>query len=55
MELKNIISGQVIVFHSRTPGLRLLPLPAVVIILGVAIANAVAWAAVGIVLVRKQI
>ena len=54
MELRKIISGRAITYHSRTPGLRLLPLPAVIIILAVVIANAVAWAAVGIVLVRKD-
>lgn len=37
--------------HDRLWGLRKLPLPAVVIVLGLVVANAVAWAGVGIALV----
>ena len=39
-------------FHHRIPGLRRLPLPAVVILSGVVLANAAVWAAVAIVLVN---
>ena len=37
--------------HARIPGLRKLPLKAVVIILGLGFANAFVWAAIGVVLV----
>ncbi len=51
MGLRKIISSRATAYHGRTPGLRKLPLPATAIIVGVALANAVAWVAVGIVLV----
>ncbi|KAL9131529.1 MAG: hypothetical protein Q9217_000543 [Psora testacea] len=41
---------RVATYHQQIPGFRKLPLPAVSIILGLVAANAVVWAAVGIVL-----
>lgn len=38
-------------YHKNTPGLRRLPLPAIAVIGAVAFVNALAWVAVGIVLV----
>lgn len=51
MGLGEIVSSRAIAYHGRIPGLRKLPLPAIAIIAGVAIVNAAAWVAVGIVLV----
>ncbi len=51
MELRKIILSRASAYHGRTPALRKLPLPAIAIIAGVAVANAAAWVAVGIVLV----
>ena len=52
LHLKDGINRQAIACHRRISGLRKLPLPAVGIIVGLAIANALVWVAVGIVLVR---
>ncbi|MCJ1346984.1 hypothetical protein MMC31_005204 [Peltigera leucophlebia] len=40
--------------HQRTPGLRTLPLPSLVIIASVAFGNAVIWAIAGVVLVNTN-
>ena len=45
------LKGKVARYHERTPGLRRFPLPAVAIILGLGLANALIWAAVGVILV----
>lgn len=39
--------------HSRLPGIRKIPLPAIAIILFVAFVNVVVWVAAAIVLVRR--
>ena len=49
------IRDHTVVLHSRTPGLRQLPLPAVAIIVGLLFANALAWAGVGIALVGYNV
>ena len=49
-EVKKTIHKNVVAIHTRTPGIRKLPFPAVSIIVALVIANALAWAAVGIVL-----
>lgn len=36
-------------YHGRTPGVRRLPIPAIAIILAVALVNALAWVAAGII------
>ena len=36
-------------YHGRTPGVRELPLPAIAIILAVALVNALVWVAAGII------
>lgn len=56
--MPNIRSGinlRAIMCHSRIPGLRKLPLPAVAIIVGLILVNALVWLAVGIVLVRNAV
>lgn len=40
------------VYHSKAPGLSKLPFPAIAIIVGVALVNALIWVAIGIVVVR---
>ena len=55
MELRKIVSSRAVAYHNRTPGLRKLPLPAIAIILAVALANAAAWVAIGVVLVWEWI
>lgn len=45
------IKDKAVVFHGRTPGLRELPLPLVIIIVGLVFINAAVWVAIGIVLV----
>ncbi|KAL8788655.1 MAG: hypothetical protein Q9213_001583 [Squamulea squamosa] len=37
-------------YHSKTPGLSKIPFPAIAIIIGIALVNALVWVAVGIVL-----
>lgn len=51
VHLKDGINRRAVACHGCIPGLRKLPLPAVSIIVGLAIANALVWVAVGIVLV----
>ena len=49
--IKQSIRDHAVDIHSRTPGIRQLPLPAVAIIVGLGLLNALAWAGVGIALV----
>lgn len=53
--IKKSIRDHAVALHSQTPGLRQLPLPAVAIIVGLVVANALAWAGVGIALVGKNV
>ena len=49
-KLHNSIHGRAVAVHSRTPGLCKIPFPAIGIIACLAIANIIAWVAVGLVL-----
>lgn len=48
---KRKVEDYVVDKHSRAPGLQKLPLSALVIIVALIVANALTWAAVGVVLV----
>jgi hypothetical protein len=52
LHLKHCTSRRAAACHERIPGLNKLPLPAVSIIVGLVIANALVWIAVGTVLVQ---
>lgn len=52
---KQRLGNKVARYHGHTPLLRKLPLPAVIIILALALVNGVVWVAVGIVLVRNPV
>lgn len=45
------IRNRAVYYHAKAAGMRKLPLPALTIIAGLAVTNAVTWAGVGIVLV----
>ncbi|KAL6717136.1 hypothetical protein ACLMJK_005051 [Lecanora helva] len=49
-KLKDAVHARAIGYHRLTPGFRRLPFPVVAIIVALILANALAWAAVGIVL-----
>jgi len=51
MHLKETLSKRATDYHGKIPWIKKLPIAAVGIILAVALANAVIWAAVGVVLV----
>ncbi len=51
--LKRSIQSRAIDYHAQAPILRKLPLPALAIIAGLVVANAVTWAGVGVVLVIR--
>lgn len=50
LKLNSAIHGRAVACHGRIPGLRKLPFPAVGIIIGLGLANALVWVAIGIVL-----
>ena len=54
LTLKEAFSRRAVIYHGKVPLIRKLPVAAVGIILAVAFANAVAWAAVGVVLVSPS-
>lgn len=51
--MKEALSKRAIEYHAKIPLIKKLPIAAVSIILAVAVANAVIWAAIGVVLVGQ--
>lgn len=53
-QFRKYVQNKAHLYHERIPGVRKLPLAAIGIIVAVAFANALAWVATGIVLVREH-
>lgn len=53
-DLKIRMEAKAKAYHAKAPGLSKLPFPAIAIIAGVAVANALVWIAVGIIIVRSS-
>lgn len=51
-DLKIRIETKARLYHAKAPGLSKLPFPSIAIIAAVALANALVWVAVGVVIVR---
>ena len=49
--LRNKVNAQLALYHSNVPGIRRLPFPVIAVISALLLVNAIAWVAIGIILV----